>query len=502
MLRLPIARLGKWHHDSYGTVEFTQQDFNDIKDNFQKNVRGYEPYLRYGHNQKGSGLHGAEPAQGFLKKLEQKGDVLWGDFDTTNNEVEDEVKTGKYRYGSAELVRNGMDKGTGQRLSIFLKGHTLTNEPFVPNLPRNQVVDTQYLSEDGANSQFFTLNLSDQEALSDPDNNELVTPSMDPNTGMLHSLMQSVMNLFQRVQELPTKEDIMNIVNQAEAKEAEEECYDDKPKEMACDDGTYPVTQLGSTVKVGDEYGRPTTTDMLDTSSKERLSPSEMSLADPEVTSEEPTVEMTEQENEEVTPEVIEPAVDEPQVEEVAEPEAAPAADVEGQMNMTNNQPSDVERQLNELKARLDALSTERDQALLLADKAKTELEERALSDRMQAEKTARELALQKEQRFAQMLTDRVNNLVGQGVPPVLAERAKKLATLLRANVGEEQTFVLSEDAKPVDIIDGVFSLLSEVTGVVDFTQHGYQLSEVDMNANQDENPWANRITSLRTKHK
>ena len=162
-LKIPIAKIGKWFHKNYGTVEFTQEDFDHIVGNFRANARGYEPYLRYGHNKKGAGIFSGEPAIGFLKEMQQLGDVLWGTFEPTTDEVVDEIRSGQYRYASAEVVRNATDKSTGKPLRIFLKGHTLTNEPFIPDLPRNGLADTQYLSEDGTESQFCILELADMQ---------------------------------------------------------------------------------------------------------------------------------------------------------------------------------------------------------------------------------------------------------------------------------------------------------------------------------------------------
>jgi len=162
MLKIPIARLGAWEHPAYDYVWFTQKDFEDIKRNFENNEWGFEPYLRYGHARYAGAADG-EPATAFLSKIQQEGDVLFGYFKAVDPTVVSEIRDGKYRYASAELTRNAHGKKIGQgRIGTVLTAVSLTNAPFVPNLPQNQV-----LSNNVSDENFFVLNMRETQEMAD-----------------------------------------------------------------------------------------------------------------------------------------------------------------------------------------------------------------------------------------------------------------------------------------------------------------------------------------------
>ena len=152
-LQIPIARLGAWEHPVYRYVVFTQKDFDEIKRNFESNEAGFEPYLRYGHSRYPGATDG-EPATAFLKNVVQVNDVLYGQFEAVDPTVVREIKDGKYRYSSAELTRNAHSKRMGKGgIGTLLTAVALTNAPFVPGLPQNQV-----LSDSPGDIHFFVLN--------------------------------------------------------------------------------------------------------------------------------------------------------------------------------------------------------------------------------------------------------------------------------------------------------------------------------------------------------
>lgn len=162
MLKIPIARLGAWEHPVYDYVWFTQKDFDEIKRNFENNEWGFEPYLRYGHARYAGAADG-EPATAFLSRVEQENDVLFGIFKAVDPTVVQEIREGKYRYASAELTRNASGKKLGQgRIGTVLTAVSLTNAPFVPDLPRNQVLGNNTNDE-----HFFVLNMKERTVMSD-----------------------------------------------------------------------------------------------------------------------------------------------------------------------------------------------------------------------------------------------------------------------------------------------------------------------------------------------
>lgn len=170
---IPIARLGRWYHPVYRNkkgepvVEFTQEDFDSIKQAFLSNDRGYPPYLRYGHLKRGSGIADGEEALGWMIGIKQVDDVLVGEFELNDKQVENEILTNKYRFSSGEFVHNLPSKVTGSTIRVFLKGVALTNSPFVPGLPKNVIkVTSDDLAEYTLLSdviQEIPMNLSDEQ---------------------------------------------------------------------------------------------------------------------------------------------------------------------------------------------------------------------------------------------------------------------------------------------------------------------------------------------------
>ncbi len=164
-LKIPIARIGIWEHPLYRYVAFTQKDFDDIKHNFKERSWGFDPYLRYGHARY-EGASDGEPATAFMRDIQQEGDVLFGIFDPVDENVVREIKEGRYRYASAEVTRNAPGKRLGgpKNIGSILTAVALTNAPFVPDLPENQV-----LSSNPSDEHFFVLN---QKETSMPEEND------------------------------------------------------------------------------------------------------------------------------------------------------------------------------------------------------------------------------------------------------------------------------------------------------------------------------------------
>jgi hypothetical protein len=139
-IKAPIARLGKWKHEAYGRVEFSQKDFDDITTNWKNNAAGFEPPLYLGHPRNDKAWSGA-PAVGFLENVVQEGDTLFGLYEPVDKEAFEEVKKGQYRYASSEVYRNAKDKETGAVIGTLLTAHALTNEPYLTKLPRVEVTE-------------------------------------------------------------------------------------------------------------------------------------------------------------------------------------------------------------------------------------------------------------------------------------------------------------------------------------------------------------------------
>lgn len=183
--KVPVAVIGQWSHEIYGTVSFTQEDYDTMKENFTSNVLGFEPPLFLGHPRNDVTVEGA-PAEGFLTELTQEGDALFGIYELVDEQTYADVKKGKFRYASAELLREFVNPATNKDVGIVLFGHALTNRPFVPNLPRVGVMEgTEPVTNDQqelsiARRQFITLSLQEQMQTTTPASTTAPAPAPTP----------------------------------------------------------------------------------------------------------------------------------------------------------------------------------------------------------------------------------------------------------------------------------------------------------------------------------
>ncbi len=134
-LKIPFFRLGRWKHPKYGTLEGTQQMFDQMKANFKRQTLGRQPFVRIGHDSDGKGTFGDASAEAWIKDVVQEGDYLYAIADTTNEEVAKAVQEKRYRFASAEYDPNYVDKETGLNVGAVLSAVALTNEPFLTRLP-------------------------------------------------------------------------------------------------------------------------------------------------------------------------------------------------------------------------------------------------------------------------------------------------------------------------------------------------------------------------------
>ncbi len=411
VLKLPVAKLGSWFHETYGTIEFSQADLDDFARNFHMNARGYEPYVRYGHSEKGPGLHGGEPALAHMIDIFQEGDVLFGLFVPKTEKVLGEVENDEYRYISPEFVRCAYDRDTNARLGPLLLGVALTNSPSIPWLPRNTVIDAAMVATLTDGSEAFAVLYELVGEASVPDPNPIVEP-----------------------------------VVAAEAPAAEQ------PAAAPADEQETALNKFLN--------GLTGSLDAFSTKLEGFFAKAE---TQPQVEVEEPKAE---EQLEAPAAELIE----EPKAEEQPQPEAPKTEEQE---------PSNDE--VEALKQKLAAVET----ALGIANAAKAAAE----TERKASEDKARQIeAARKRETFVAMLTDRVNDLVEKGLPPVAANKAKDLALAL----SNTETVMLGD--APINTVDAIFGLYSDLVGVVDLnTQKG-----ATPPAQPKGSAWEKRIAALK----
>lgn len=131
LVKIPVAKKGKFFHPSYGKVEFTDKDFESIKQNFSNDCLGFSPYATYGHLIDPSLTIDAELKKGNTKDIQEENGVLYVLSEPTPDAL-DLIQKGEYEYSSGEFIRNYIDKETGENRGTVLMRYALTNSPFIP----------------------------------------------------------------------------------------------------------------------------------------------------------------------------------------------------------------------------------------------------------------------------------------------------------------------------------------------------------------------------------
>lgn len=164
-IKVPLAKIGKWSHPTYGEVSFTDKDLKQLKKNYEKNSTGFTPYATFGHLDEEHHSTDSARKRGDMKEVILEEDVAYGIFDV-NEDVYESVLDGEYEYASGEFNRNFMDK-EGKRVGTTLLRVALTNSPFIPfgdakiealsanneNCPENNLSSVFLLSIDAANKE-------------------------------------------------------------------------------------------------------------------------------------------------------------------------------------------------------------------------------------------------------------------------------------------------------------------------------------------------------------
>lgn len=150
-LKVPIAKIGKWAHPQYGSVEFTDTDFNAAIANFKAGALGFEPHLSFGHLDEEPASTDSARKRGDLKYLMREGEgnsELNGYFAVPPNTAQVVSEKG-YEYASGEFIRDLMDKNTGTKRGMAISRVALTNTPYLPWGEEGKI---QLLSQTGGNT--------------------------------------------------------------------------------------------------------------------------------------------------------------------------------------------------------------------------------------------------------------------------------------------------------------------------------------------------------------
>lgn len=143
LLKIPFFRLGQWRHPIYGLLNIDRAFFDQMVQNYRQNVLGRPVFVRIGHDRASSPVFGGAAALAWVEDIAEEDGVLYAIARPTGNSAVALIKTGQYRYASAEYIPNYRDKETGEDRGPVLSAIALTNEPFLTRLPPATVALSQ-----------------------------------------------------------------------------------------------------------------------------------------------------------------------------------------------------------------------------------------------------------------------------------------------------------------------------------------------------------------------
>lgn len=126
--RVQVLRVGKFKHPKYGDFEITPKTLSEMKQNFDKRVRGIDVAFDYYHVSD-------EDASGWVKALElsEDGKELWAVVDWTPKATK-KLAERELRYFSPDFTFKWSEPESGKTYNNVLFGGGLTNRPFVKEM--------------------------------------------------------------------------------------------------------------------------------------------------------------------------------------------------------------------------------------------------------------------------------------------------------------------------------------------------------------------------------
>lgn len=136
---LQVAETGHWKGHPAGEFEMTPTTFSEIVRNFEQ--RGLPIPFDFEHASeqdptKGSIPEKGAPAQGWIHRLENRGDDgLWGLVEWIDDYVRDGIRQGRFCYLSPAIRFGSRSPTTGQPIGARMTSCAITNAPFLQGLP-------------------------------------------------------------------------------------------------------------------------------------------------------------------------------------------------------------------------------------------------------------------------------------------------------------------------------------------------------------------------------
>lgn len=127
-VEIQIMRVGKWNHLQYGEIKVNEKTLQQVKENFDENIRGVRLAVDENHEP-------GHKALGWFEELELRNDdkELFAEIKLTKKGAEI-LTDGLYRYFSPEIFFSMKDDETGKVIKNLLVGGAFTNRPFFKSM--------------------------------------------------------------------------------------------------------------------------------------------------------------------------------------------------------------------------------------------------------------------------------------------------------------------------------------------------------------------------------
>jgi phage I-like protein len=134
---LQLSPYGVWKGHPNGPFDLNQQVYSEVEVNFKRRER--DTVVDYEH----ATLSGSEaPAAGWISRLRQESDGLWG-LIKWNANAREKIEKDEYRYLSPVFIWSHQDNRSGKEMGCYLHSVALTNSPFLDG--QKPVHLTQYI---------------------------------------------------------------------------------------------------------------------------------------------------------------------------------------------------------------------------------------------------------------------------------------------------------------------------------------------------------------------
>lgn len=150
--RVQIAKIGAFNHIIYGKFSITAADLEEMKTNFEADVRKQKidgrPVLPFDYSH-----YDGDKAAGWITALSIESGSLFAEVEWTPKAAE-KIKNKEFRFVSPSIHSDYKDAETGKKYKIVLMGAALTNVPFLRDM------EAIHLLSEGRRAAFNSLKLS------------------------------------------------------------------------------------------------------------------------------------------------------------------------------------------------------------------------------------------------------------------------------------------------------------------------------------------------------